>query len=146
MVFILCVTTSLSCSHPSTAQPTQLAGQSALPLELERCSIADLPDAKCGTYRVFEDRRRKRGREIALNVVVVPATTPVPDTAPIFWLDGGPGGAASEAAGYVSLKWLRGLHDEMTFRFNRRNSSTLFLDTLQHMITADPLSYEKQTA
>ena len=34
----------------------------------------------------------------------------------------------------------------MTFRFNRRNSSTLFLDTLRHMITADPLTFEKLTA
>jgi len=46
----------------------------------------------------------------------------------------------------VSAKHLPAYLDEMTFRFNRRNSSTLFLDTLQHMITADPLSYEKLTA
>jgi hypothetical protein len=34
----------------------------------------------------------------------------------------------------------------MTFRFNRRNSKTLFLETLQFMVTADPLSYERLTA
>jgi hypothetical protein len=28
------------------------------------------------------------------------------------------------------------------FRFNRRNRSDLFVDTLRHMITADPLTFE----
>jgi transposase-like protein len=46
----------------------------------------------------------------------------------------------------VSAKHLQAYLEEMTFRFNRRNSKTLFLETLQHMITADPLSYEKLTA
>jgi transposase-like protein len=46
----------------------------------------------------------------------------------------------------VSAKHLLAYLDEMTFRFNRRNSQTLFLETLQHMITADPLTYEKLTA
>lgn len=46
----------------------------------------------------------------------------------------------------VSAKHLPAYLEEMTFRFNRRNSKTIFLDTLQHMITADPLSYEKLTA
>jgi transposase-like protein len=46
----------------------------------------------------------------------------------------------------VSAKHLSAYLEEMTFRFNRRNSSTLFLDTLRHMIIADPLSYEKLTA
>ncbi len=46
----------------------------------------------------------------------------------------------------VSAKHLPAYLEEMTFRFNRRNSKTLFLDTLHHMITADPLTYEKLTA
>ncbi|HEX4322862.1 MAG TPA: IS1595 family transposase [Acidobacteriaceae bacterium] len=46
----------------------------------------------------------------------------------------------------VSAKHLPAYLEEMTFRFNRRNSKTIFLETLQHMITADPLSYEKLTA
>jgi hypothetical protein len=36
--------------------------------------------------------------------------------------------------------------DEMTFRFNRRKRSDLFLDTLRHMITANPLTFERLTA
>jgi hypothetical protein len=46
----------------------------------------------------------------------------------------------------VSAKHLPAYLEEMTFRFNRRNSQTLFLETLQHMITADPLTYERLTA
>ena len=46
----------------------------------------------------------------------------------------------------VSAKHLPAYLEEMTFRFNRRHSKTLFLDTLRHMITADPLTFEKLTA
>ena len=46
----------------------------------------------------------------------------------------------------VSAKHLPAYLEEMTFRFNRRNSKTLFLDTLRHMITADPLTFERLTA
>jgi transposase-like protein len=46
----------------------------------------------------------------------------------------------------VSAKHLPAYLEEMTFRFNRRNSKTIFLETLQHMITADPLTFEKLTA
>lgn len=46
----------------------------------------------------------------------------------------------------VSAKHLPAYLEEMTFRFNRRNSKTIFLETLQHMITADPLTFERLTA
>jgi transposase-like protein len=46
----------------------------------------------------------------------------------------------------ISAKHLAAYLEEMTFRFNRRNSKTIFLETLQHMITADPLTFEKLTA
>lgn len=46
----------------------------------------------------------------------------------------------------ISPKHLPAYLDEMTFRFNRRKSSDLFMDTLRHMVTADPLTFEKLTA
>lgn len=46
----------------------------------------------------------------------------------------------------VSAKHLAAYLNEMTFRFNRRKNSDIFLDTLRHMITADPLTFEKLTA
>ena len=46
----------------------------------------------------------------------------------------------------ISAKQLAAYLEEMTFRFNRRNRSDLFLDTLRHMVTADPLTFEELTA
>jgi transposase-like protein len=46
----------------------------------------------------------------------------------------------------VSAKHLPAYLDEMTFRFNRRKRSDLFIDTLRYMVTADPLTFEKLTA
>ncbi len=46
----------------------------------------------------------------------------------------------------ISAKHLPAYLDEMTFRFNRRKSSTLFLDTLRHMVTAPVLTFKKLTA
>lgn len=46
----------------------------------------------------------------------------------------------------VSPKHLAAYLNEMTFRFNRRKSHTLFLDTLRHMVTAPVLTFEQLTA
>jgi transposase-like protein len=46
----------------------------------------------------------------------------------------------------LSAKHLAAYLEEMEFRFNRRNRSDLFLDTLRHMITAPALTFEKLTA
>lgn len=45
----------------------------------------------------------------------------------------------------VSPKHLAAYLNEMTFRFNRRKSHTLFLDTLRHMVTAPVLTFERLT-
>jgi transposase-like protein len=46
----------------------------------------------------------------------------------------------------ISAKHLQSYLDEMTFRFDRRKNPDLFIDTLRHMITADPLTFEHLTA
>jgi hypothetical protein len=46
----------------------------------------------------------------------------------------------------VSAKHLPAYLEEMTFRFNRRGRSDLFVDTLRHMVNADPLTFENLTA
>jgi transposase-like protein len=46
----------------------------------------------------------------------------------------------------VSAKHLQAYLDEMCFRFDRRKRSDLFVDTLRHMVTADPLTFENLTA
>jgi transposase-like protein len=46
----------------------------------------------------------------------------------------------------ISAKHLAAYLQEMEFRFNRRKSGTLFLETIRHMATADPLTFERLTA
>jgi transposase-like protein len=46
----------------------------------------------------------------------------------------------------VSAKHLPAYLEEMSFRFNRRKRSDLFLDTLRHMVTAPVLTFEKLIA
>jgi transposase-like protein len=46
----------------------------------------------------------------------------------------------------ISAKHLAAYLDEMTFRFNRRKRSDLFIDTLRHMVTAPTLTFDKLTA
>jgi transposase-like protein len=46
----------------------------------------------------------------------------------------------------ISAKHLAAYLEEMTFRFNRRGRSDVFVDTLRHMVTADPLTFENLTA
>jgi transposase-like protein len=45
----------------------------------------------------------------------------------------------------VSAKHLAAYLEEMSFRFNRRRSSDLFLDTLRHMVTASALTFQNLT-
>jgi len=45
----------------------------------------------------------------------------------------------------ISAKHLPAYLEEMSFRFNRRKSDTLFQDTLRHMVTAPVLTFAKLT-
>ena len=55
-------------------------------------------DAYCGTLKVFENRATKQGRQIDLNIVVLPALSPDPKPDPFFFLAGGPGQGAAQMA------------------------------------------------
>lgn len=57
-------------------------------------------DARCATYKVWENREAKSGRKIGLKVVVLPALSATPKPDPLFFLGGGPGEAIAEEAGY----------------------------------------------
>ena len=95
-------------STPHFAGSTLKAPAPAPKIALQECDT--LPQALCGTLDVFEDRKNTIGRKISLNVVVLPAL--VARTAePVFWLEGGPGGAATGSIGPVSQQYLRGLRD-----------------------------------
>ena len=97
----------------SGSSPARIAGARnpfrtpASRIALQPCKVGGLPEeVRCGTYEVYEDRAARSGRKIALNIVVVPALSAAPSPDPLFWLEGGPGGAATHdafaARGYLS--------------------------------------------
>jgi len=84
----------------ATAGAMYARSAAAQGLSLNPCSEGPMKAARCGTLIVPEDPARANGRTIALRMVVVPALSPTPGAAPLFHLDGGPGVAASGAAGF----------------------------------------------
>jgi pimeloyl-ACP methyl ester carboxylesterase len=96
-----------------TSQNAGRIPRSSPQLALKPCVIAGAEDrALCGTYEVFENRTTNAGRKIGLRVVVLPATNRTRAGEPVFWLDGGPGGAATGAIGPVANQYLRGVRDD----------------------------------
>jgi pimeloyl-ACP methyl ester carboxylesterase len=80
--------------------PSSSETQSPPPkLLLTPCHVADvLEELRCGTYEVFENRKTARGRTLPLKIVVIPARSPHPNEAPVFYLSGGPGETTTEFA------------------------------------------------
>lgn len=62
----------------------------------------DAPRAECGVVEVAEDRQQPQGRRIGLNVVVLRALEPATESAALFFIDGGPGQAATEASSFFA--------------------------------------------
>src|SRR5215218_4126669 len=86
-----------------SAGAVQADPRSTPKLVLGACTGANLPkDARCGAYEVFENRAAKKGRTIALRVVVLPALGPdrLPD--PVVYFAGGPGSSSVEQGMYLS--------------------------------------------
>jgi pimeloyl-ACP methyl ester carboxylesterase len=87
------------------ARPTGVGRAESLrlePCEVPGASEGAKEKARCGTYEVFENRAAKRGRRIALKVVVFPATGQDRAADPLFYIPGGPGSSATEDAPYIA--------------------------------------------
>ena len=56
----------------------------------------------CGKLTVFEDREKRTGRTIDLNIVVLPAFDQKSKAEPLFDLAGGPGASSTDAAGFYT--------------------------------------------
>jgi pimeloyl-ACP methyl ester carboxylesterase len=69
-------------------------------IELTACRSADT-EAKCAVFPVPEDHANPTGRTISLKLIVLPATGNQPVLDPLFVLDGGPGGAATQMMPFV---------------------------------------------
>jgi len=87
------------------------------PLALQPCHVPGVEgEARCGQYEVYENRATKAGRKIALKIVVVPALNATPSRDPVFWLQGGPGAAATQVAG-LSNDFLTDIRQERDLVF-----------------------------
>lgn len=82
-------------------------------LSLDPCTVDGVEgQLRCGTLRVLEDRDEPRGRRLALEVTVLPATGGEPALDPVFYLAGGPGAAATGLdAAFENLPELRRRRD-----------------------------------
>jgi pimeloyl-ACP methyl ester carboxylesterase len=72
--------------------------------------------ARCGTYLVWENRLARTGRQIAINIVILPASGRSVQPDPVFYFDGGPGAAASRAAGNIG-RFLRAVNESRDLVF-----------------------------
>jgi pimeloyl-ACP methyl ester carboxylesterase len=87
---------------------------------LHDCTVPFLDETvRCGIFTVYENRQTNRGRTIALNIVVLPATGASPAHDPVFWLHGGPGAPATTTAPAAKGNFLEGL---------RRDRDLVFVD------------------
>lgn len=68
-------------------------------VRLVPCEIQGVASgALCGTHEVYEDRRAKTGRRLALKIVVLSATGAAKKPDPVFFINGGPGESATGSA------------------------------------------------
>jgi len=87
--------------------PLAASGRAARPARpwerLAPCHLEGIrEELRCGTYQVWEDREARRGRRIALNVVVLPALGPHPADDAIVYFAGGPGSAATREGRFLA--------------------------------------------
>jgi pimeloyl-ACP methyl ester carboxylesterase len=110
---LVCCLVLLSTTSSPAAEP-------ALGLHLAPCALGRTKTlARCGTFGVYEDRVRRGGRIIGLNLIVVPAKHPAHRA--LAEITGGPGEAATGVAapavdGYFSARLLA-LHDDYDLIF-----------------------------
>jgi pimeloyl-ACP methyl ester carboxylesterase len=78
-----------------------LGAARATGITLRTCTLGGgSVEARCGTYRVPENRAVPGGRTITLRVAVLPAAHGASSPDPLVYLAGGPGGSAiADAAG-----------------------------------------------
>jgi pimeloyl-ACP methyl ester carboxylesterase len=85
----------------ASCSPRNLSTVPEASVTLEDCALTspsgNQVDAKCGALVVPEDRDNPAGRQLELNIAVIPAIKRSPQPDPLFLLAGGPGQSAIEA-------------------------------------------------
>ena len=84
-------------------QSASAVRQSGPKLVLNDCEFPAISGkAKCGTLQVYENRAAKKGRMIALRILLLPATSDKREPDPFVYFAGGPGGSAvDDAVGFA---------------------------------------------
>ena len=89
----------IRASAPGQPQPRPPSPR----LALAPCTVPQVTgEARCGTFEVFENRASATGRTLRLKVIVLAAAGGHNTGAPLFWLAGGPGVAATGSASVAS--------------------------------------------
>jgi pimeloyl-ACP methyl ester carboxylesterase len=83
-------------------RPVDYTSHNRILLALSACAVGGGLHARYGNLMVAENPSAPGGRKISLRVVVLPATTANRAADPLFYLEGGPGGAASDEASWVA--------------------------------------------
>jgi len=95
---VIFLSTAIFLASLTGAQPA-VSHSAASRIGLTSCHVPGVKDElRCGVYDVFENRRIHKGRRLPLKIVLIPARSPHPDQGPIFYLTGGPGETATDAA------------------------------------------------
>ncbi|HEU0016050.1 MAG TPA: alpha/beta fold hydrolase, partial [Longimicrobium sp.] len=90
---------------PALLVPLALSGAGNVQPELAPCALPGVEgQARCGVIHVPEDPAAPAGRRLALRVVVLRALLPAAERDAVFYLSGGPGQAATEAAAAVGAE------------------------------------------
>ena len=85
------------------------------------CTYGGYVSAWCGRLDVAEDPRRPQGRTISLRIAVLPATRR-PASGALFYLVGGPGGAATQSAVKVNELFARVARDRDVVMVDQRGT------------------------
>jgi pimeloyl-ACP methyl ester carboxylesterase len=100
---------------PASPSPVAVPGRSMGGQPLTQCTIGgtdsggSVTSGLCGTLTVPEDRGKPSGRQVSLQVAVIPALAADPAPQPLFALAGGPGGAGTRQFGWLPSVFV-GIH------------------------------------
>ena len=96
LLFVVLHAALITACTPRAAAPTESQSLALTDCVLSSPNIEDPVTAKCGKLPVPEDASNPQGRQIDLNIAVVPAIKRSPEPDPLFILVGGPGQSAVE--------------------------------------------------
>lgn len=121
----LSVSIALPARAVQTPEAPPLSAPAAPPWQgkLTKCTLPGAGEAYCGSYEVFENRTTQSGRKIALRIAVLPALGPDRAPDPVFFLEGGPGGAAIPDAEIFAKDPLRRRRDIVLVDFRGTGGS-----------------------